>query len=135
MIKKASPKICSHRNCWTFIDIAALKLRMNVKVLRDSNSTNLSSLETAECRTFFFYYFMLHVTHFLKAMLRNMSFDNNMTWEITFRTLDYKVYRTDIKIRQGMKRKGSLKFVVCGFVKNVKEVTRYIHTYLTLLLK
>ena len=70
-------------------------------------------------------------------MLRNMSFDNNMTWEITFRTLDYKVYRTDIKIRQGKKRKGSLKFVVCGFVKNVKEVTRgtYIHTYLTLLLK
>ena len=59
---------------------------------------------------------MLHVTHFLKAMLSNMSFDNNMTWEITFRTPDYTVFRTDIKIQQGMKIKGNLKVVVCGFL-------------------
>ena len=45
-----------------------------------------------------------------------MSFDNNMTWEVTFRTPDYTVFRTDIKIQQGMKIKGNLKFVVCGFL-------------------
>ena len=76
-------------------------------------------------------YFILHVTHFLKAMLSNMSFDNNMTWEITFRTPHYKVFRTDIKIRQGMKIKGNLKVVVGGWwffglLKIGKEVSRYI---------